>query len=203
MNFWDRNRRDDCDVDLDQWIKNALDAEIAEREATFDFRAGLADVYARAGLVQPATISSPPQPSGQAGDDADLAAVQDVADHIQMLDTLLAAVTKADNTPLLLGSYLGMARQFLLQLRTGLTARRLSQREAFGLIQDVRHDIREADKVLRRQQGLSLEQVMHTRIGELQEINTDMADQMELLEQKVMRLFDQSDEPAALIPVPY
>ena len=38
---------------LDQWIKAALDAELAQMDAAFDFPAGLQDVYARAGLARP------------------------------------------------------------------------------------------------------------------------------------------------------
>lgn len=230
MSFWNRNRRTVGDTELDQWVKGALDAELAEMDTAFDFDAGLADVYARAGLTRPATTGSRPvappviQPSATAagpegatdrGNDsgdhiddfgpvlgtAELTAVQAVIDHIGMLDTLLAAITRAEGGPMLPISYLVAARQFLLQLRTGLSARRLSHHDAYGLIRNVAHDLRLADEVLRRQHGLSLEQAMHDRIGEIREINTDMTQQLELLEEKVRRLFDQADDPV-LIPTP-
>ncbi len=53
MTYWDRNYPDDGDTDLDQWIKRGLDAELTRMDADFDFEAGLADVYSRAGLTRP------------------------------------------------------------------------------------------------------------------------------------------------------
>jgi P-loop ATPase protein family len=47
---------------LNQRIKGALNAELAQMDAAFDFEAGLADVYARAGL----TRLEPAEPSGHA-----------------------------------------------------------------------------------------------------------------------------------------
>ena len=43
---------DDGDTNLDQWIQGGLDAELAQADTAFDFAAGLADVYARAGLPE-------------------------------------------------------------------------------------------------------------------------------------------------------
>jgi hypothetical protein len=48
-----RDCPEDRDTSLDQWIKAALDAELAQMDAAFDFPAGLHDVYARAGLSRP------------------------------------------------------------------------------------------------------------------------------------------------------
>ena len=52
-------------TDLDRWVKDALDAELTRMDAAVDFEAGLADVYARAGLTRPGT----PQPYGEVGAD--------------------------------------------------------------------------------------------------------------------------------------
>lgn len=195
-----RYRRGGTDTELNRLIKEARAAELARMDAAFDFDAGLADIYARAGLTQPSDHNAE-QPAPTPQDDPK-SAVRAVCDHIEMIDALLAAVTKADSGPLLPTSYLKMARQFLLQLRTGLSARRLSAVEAFGLVNSIEHDFREADKTLRRQHGLSLQQALHDRIGELREISTDMTAQTQVLRQNVMRLFDAADDPAPLTPVP-
>lgn len=46
----------DRNEDLDRWVKDALDADLARTDAAFDFEAGLTDVYDRAGLEKPKII---------------------------------------------------------------------------------------------------------------------------------------------------
>jgi hypothetical protein len=194
-------------------LRRAHDAEIADLATRFDAQAGLADVYARAGRVPPATTPDIPTLSGvpvpateplSGSEDETSSAVDDVCDHIEMIDTLLAAIGQDMNGPIAPRPFLGMARQFLFQLRLGLKARKLSRYEAFSLLDNVRHDLQEADRALRIEHGLSLEQALHQlheRIGELQEVNTDLTQQIEILHQKVMRLFDGTDHAADLVPV--
>jgi hypothetical protein len=119
-----------------------------------------------------------------------------------MIDTLLVSITRTDAGPVVTGFYLTMCRHLLLQLRTGLQARRLSLRDALDLIVNVRHNLREIDQLLRRHHGLSLDEALHDRIGELMEIGTDMTGQMQTLENSIVRLFDAAGEPAVLTPVP-
>jgi hypothetical protein len=47
-----RVRRSDCDAELDAVIAASRDSFIAHYNATFDFDAGLDDVYAQAGLAR-------------------------------------------------------------------------------------------------------------------------------------------------------
>ncbi len=210
MTFWNRNRHDDGDTDLDQWIKSGLDAELAQMDAAFDFEAGLADVYARAGLTRP----EPSEPCSHTTTDPIITvtrdtvgegAVQAVVDHIEMLDALLGAVTKSDKdtTPLMGVSYLTTARRFLLQLRVGLTGRRLTQTRAIQLVDIIEHDLKEIDKILRAQQGLSLRDAVHARIGELRDVGGDLIYQVQRLREKVLRLFTDVEEPAPRLPVPH
>lgn len=210
MTFWHRNRHDDGDTDLDQWIKSGLDAELVQMDAAFDFEAGLADVYARAGLTIPgaaeprsheATDPSIDVPQDTMGEGA----VQAVVDRIEMLDALLGAVTKSDQdtSPLMGMIYLTTARQYLLQLRVGLTGRRLTQARASQLVDTIEHDLTETDKILRLQQGLSLQDAVHARIGELRDVGGDLIDQVQRLREKVLRLFTDVDEPASRLPVPH
>lgn len=210
MTFWHRNRHDDGDTDLDQWIKGGLDAELAQMDAAFDFEAGLADVYARAGLTSPGAAEprshAATEPSiDVTRDTVGQGAVQAVVDHIEMLDALLGAVTKSDQhtSPFAGVVYLKAARQFLLQLRVGLTGRRLTQARATQLVDTIDHDLTEADKILRVQQGLSLQDAVHARIGELRDVGSDLIDQVQHLREKVLRLFTDVDEPASRLPVPH
>jgi hypothetical protein len=210
MTYWDRNYPDDGDTDLDQWIKRGLDAEIARMDAAFDFEAGLADVYARAGLTRPEAADPRSHAATELSNDVPQdtmgqGAVQAVVDHIEMLDALLGAVTKADQdtSPLTGVLYLKMARQLLLQLRVGLNGRRLTQTRATQLVDTIEHDLIETDKILRAQQGLSLQDAVHARIGELRDVGGDLIFQVQRLRDKVLRLFTDLDEPAPRLPVSY
>jgi hypothetical protein len=198
---WHRDRPNDGEAYLDQWIKAALDAELAQMDTAFDFPAGLHDVYARAGLARPMAVGSgsdlAPGTGGHSG-------VQAVVDHIEMLDALLGVVSTSqeDTSPQQGVMYLTMARQFLLQLRIGLTARRLTQGRAIQLVDTIAHNLAETDKILRAQQGMSLHDAVHTRIGELRDIGGDVNHQTQRLREKVLRLFTDVDEPALRSPIP-
>jgi hypothetical protein len=204
-----RDRPTDGDAYLDEWIKTALEAELAQMDAAFDFpaglhdvyaRAGLHDVYARAGLVRSVAVeSSSDLMPGTAGHSA----VQAVVEHIEMLDALLGAVTTSDKdtSPQQGVMYLTMARQFLLQLRIGLSARRLSQARAIQLVDTIAHNLTETDRILRAQQGMSLHEAVHARIGELREVGGDLNHQLQGLREKVLRLFTGVEEPAPPSPV--
>ena len=196
-----RDRSDDRDTHLDQWIKAALDAELAQMDAAFNFPAGLHDVYARAGLARPIAVepSSDLTPGTEAHSD-----FQAVVEHIEMLDALLRVVTTSDKdtSPQQSVMYLKMARQFLLQLRIGLSARRLPQARAIQLVETIAHSLVETDEILRAQQGISLHDAVHARIGELRDIGCDLNHHTQRLREKVLRLFTDVDEPASRSPIP-
>jgi hypothetical protein len=200
-----RDRPDDRNIYFDLWIKAALDAELAQMDAAFDFPAGLHDVYARAGLVRSVAVesSSDLMPGTGGHDTGGRSALQAVVDHIEMLDALLGAVTTSDKdtSPQQDVMYLQMARQFLLQLRIGLTTRRLPQARAIQLVDTIAHNLSETDRILRAQQGMSLHDAVHARIGELRDIGGDVNHQMQGLREKVLRLFTGVDDPAPQSPV--
>jgi hypothetical protein len=196
-----RGRPHDGDIYFDQWIKAALDAELAQMDAAFDFSAGLYDVYARAGLAKPMAVeSSSDRRPGTGGQGA----VQAVVEHIEMLDALLGVVSTSDEdtSPQQGVMYLRMARQLLLQLRIGLTARRLTHVRAIQLVDTIAHNLTETDRILRAQQGLSLQDAVHARIGELRDIGGDVNHQMQRLRGKVLLLFTDVEEPAPRSPIP-
>ncbi|MEV4091272.1 hypothetical protein [Streptosporangium saharense] len=197
-----------ADDEFQALLRQARATQIANLDAGWDFGVGLADVYARAGQIPPlpttAVLSGPTTPASAGHrQDPESDAVESVCSHIEMIDALLAAVSKAGEGPVLHSSYLTTARRYLMQLRLGLAGRRLNASQAFGLISTVKHDLREADRALRLRHGLSLEQALRERIGELKEINTDLSRQMEILNEKVMRLFNDADAPASLTPTPH
>ena len=196
-----RDHPDDRDTHLDQQIKAALDAELAQMDAAFDFPAGLHDVYARAGLARPMAVESSNDLTPGTGDHS---AVQAVVEHIEMLDALLGVVTTSDQdtSPQQGVMYLTMARQFLLQLRIGLTARRLPQARAIQLVEAIVHNLTETDRILHAQQGMSLQDAVFARIGELRDVGGDLNHQTQRLREKVLRLFTDVDEPASRSPIP-
>jgi len=207
--IWHRDRRNDADIHLDQCIRGALDAELVQMDADFDFEAGLADVYARAGLARPRAADSPSREvtdfrSDVAESSDGQSAVRVVVEHIEMLDALLGAVTSSEEefSPQLGVLYLKMVRQFLLQLRVGVTGRRLSRARAIQLVATIEHDLSETDQILRAQQGLSLQEAVRIRIGELRDVGGDLNQQVQRLREKVLSLFAHIEDPASRSPIP-
>ena len=99
------------------------------------------------------------------------------------------------------GFYLTAARQFLFELRSGLAGRNLAAEDAFRLLSTVSHDLQEAGRTLRGEQRLPLAVPVLTRLGELQDLTTELAGQMDTLTEQVMRLFGHSEDPA-VVPAP-
>jgi hypothetical protein len=204
MRPWKRNRTAESDADFDARMIKSRASFIKHYNASFNFEAGLDEVYARAGLTRPeshrpATTATAATDS-DSDSDSDNSLLQQICDHIDMIDTLLASVADGDVGPIVTATYLTTSRQTLLQLRTGLLARRLTHRDAFNLIDNVQHNLRQIDSVMRRHHGLSLDEALHKRIGELKQINTDITEQVQRLEASVNRLFDTEHEAVELTP---
>jgi hypothetical protein len=202
MRLGKRNRTAESDAEFDARMLQSRASFIEHYNATFDFEAGLDEVYARAGLVRPEDLRRTAKALvGEADTEADNSLLRQICDHIDMIDNLLASVAGGDVGPIVTVTYLTTSRQILLQLSTGLRARRLTHREAFNLINNVQHNLRQIDSVMRRHHGLSLDEALHERIGELAEINTDITEQMKRLEASVNRLFDTEHEAIELAPI--
>lgn len=161
-----------------------------------DDDAGLAQIYAMHGQREP-------QGSGGAAPDHDdeSGQVQVVCDRVAMLETTLAQAARPGGPSMQAGLYLTAARQFLFELRSGLVGRSLTAEDAFRLLSTVSHDLQEADRTLRGEQRLPLARPVLTRLGELQELTTELAGQMDALTEQVMRLFGHSKDPA-VVPAP-
>jgi len=200
MKIWKRNSAAESDAEFDARIFNSRARFIEHYNATFDFEAGLDEVYARANLTRPDGFRRTAAVPVVRETGSDNSLLQQICDHIGMIDNLLASVADGDTGPIVTATYLTTSRQFLLQLRTGLLARRLTRRDAFNLISNVHRNLREIDLVMRYHRGLPLDEALHRRIGELTEINTDVTEQTKRLKASVNRLFDTEHEAVELVP---
>ena len=200
MRLWKRNRTAESDAEFDARMFKSRASFIEHYNAAFDFEEGLDEVYARAGLIRPDGLRRTTTASAVSEADCDNSLLQQICDHIDMIDGLLASVAGGDFGPAVTLTYLITSRHVLLRLRTGLRARRLTHSDALNLISNVQHNLRQIDSVMRRHHGLSLDEALHDRIGELAEINTDITEQMKRLEASVNRLFDSEHEAVELAP---
>ncbi|MFB9831008.1 hypothetical protein [Actinoallomurus acaciae] len=191
--------------ELDELILETKASVIAKLNAATDFDAVLADIYAKGGLAESVeSIGAFTDPAGVRDREEMRGGVEAVGDHIDMLQAVLVAAAKSEEKSPLMGTvYLSTARQSLWRLRDGLTTRRLSKTAAMRLVSQVEHNLREIDRILRRQHGLSLDEALHDRIGELMELGGDIADQIRILHEKVVQLFDDAADSAVLTPVPH
>jgi len=164
-------------------------------EDVLDNEAGLAQIYAVHGQSAPprAAAAAPDDEGGQVGA---------VCDRIAMLEAALAQAGKPDSSSSLAGMYLRMASGFLFELRSGLANRDLSAEDAVRLLNNVRHDLQEADRTLRNEQRLPLPAPVLARIGEMRELTSEIAGQVAGVDEQVMRLFGRSDDPAE-VPAPH
>lgn len=160
-----------------------------------DNEAGLAQIYAAYGQ-QPPPRTAAVAPGGEESQ------VGVVCDRIAMLETALAEAAKPGGSSMRASMYLEMARGFLFELRSGLASRDLSAEDAFRLLNNVRHDLQEADRMLRSEQRLPLPPPVLAGIGEKRELTSEMTGQLAALDKQVMRLFGHSDDPAA-VPAPH
>jgi hypothetical protein len=167
-------------------------------DQVLDDEAGLARIYAMHGQQlpqQPATG----RPDGDVGEDD--GQIQIVCDRIAMLESALAHAARRDRPSGHAQMYLRTAGRFLVELRFGLTGRDLSAQDAFRLLANVRHDLREADHAARAEQRLPLPQPVLAGIADLRELIADLTTQAVGLDREVARLFGHSGERSA-IPVP-
>jgi hypothetical protein len=158
-----------------------------------DNDAGLAQIYAVHGQRAPQGGDEAP-----ADHDDDSGQVQVVCDRIAMLETTLTQAARPDGPSMQAGFYLTAAQRFLFELRSGLAGRSLSAQDAFRLLSTVSHDLQEADRTLRGEQRLPLASPVLTRLGEMRELTTELAGQMDALTEEVMRLFGHSKDPAVV-----
>lgn len=190
--------------ELDTLILQTRAGVIAKLDAATDFDAVLTDIYAKAGKAAPTrirgTFTNPADRPGLSEADGD---VDGVCGHIDMLNAVLeAAAAHEVSSPVVATMHLATARRSLLRLRGGLSGRRLDRNDALRLIGNVEHNLREADTVLRTEYGLSLDEALHDRVGELRELGGDLTGQIQALRRRIVVLFDDATDPTSLTPIP-
>ncbi|ONI71201.1 hypothetical protein ALI144C_52800 [Actinosynnema sp. ALI-1.44] len=190
--------------DIDKLIVATRASIIDKLDAATDFDAVFADIYAQAGRIEtPKSLKKSADPLHGQIVDEQRGRVDAVCDHIDLLNAVLEAEVVHDTRSPLFGTiYLSTARRSLRRLRDGLTKHRLSRNDALRLIGNVEHNLREADAALRAEHGLSLDEALHDRIGELRELGNDIAGQIQTLRTTVAQLFDEATDTAKLAPTP-
>jgi hypothetical protein len=194
---------DDFD-DIDELIVATRTSIIAKLDAATDFDAVFADIYAQAGRIEtPESLANSADPVYGHMADEPRGGIDAVCDHIDLLNTVLEAGVVHDASSPFLGTiYLSTARRSLRRLRDGLIKHRLSRNDALRLIGNTEHNLREADVALRAEHGLSLDEALHDRIGELRELGNDIAGQLQTLRHSVAQLFEEATDTAELTPMP-
>lgn len=92
-------------------------------------------------------------------------------------------------------------RQFLIQLRAGLTARTLTKAGAFDLTASLGHSLEEADRTLQHLPpgpGGPADQEARDVLG----LTGSIRQQLPALEHQIERLFDDAADPAPPVPAP-
>ena len=184
------------------WSCSTRASVIAKLDAATDFGAVLTHIYAKA--AKDGTPEAAASSTGRPRPQEPQTALDDVCDHIDMLITLLQAVSApgVKDSPLIGAIYLGSASRSLQRLRRGLARHRAGKDEALRLVGNAEHNLREANAVLRSEHGLSLDDALRDRIGDLMDLGSDITGQVQALRAKVTRLFDNAAEAAALTPIP-
>lgn len=127
--------------------------------------------------------------------------LQEVCDQIDTLDACLDALIRAARSaPLAGGAFVEAARPVLMQLRLGLAGRTLPREQAERILDLVRHNLEQADRILRDQQASSLDQAIRGKLGSQAEFGGPVAGQLRLLGEMIARLYDDAGYAASLVP---
>jgi hypothetical protein len=132
---------------------------------------------------------------------SDSSAVSFVRSRLDILyEILTAAANPSSGGPFMGGIYLNTARRHIWQLREGLAGQRLQKDEALRLVGLIEHNLREAEKLHRRQSGLPLDEDTLSQIGDLVELGNEITGQGTELRQLIIRLFDDAQDTTRLVP---
>lgn len=167
--------------DLDELVRTVRNRFVARSDAAFDFDAGLADVYARAGLPGPA-----PVPAGTAGD---------VCGRIDALASVLAAAVRPEAVRDLATSHVRRARDVLFQLRHAVATRTLSPAGAARLLRTVGDNLARAERILQDRDGMSLDDAVRHHLRDLGDLPVDTSSQLRALREQVTALLGSTSGP--------
>lgn len=172
--------------DIVEVIRRARAGFVTRSDRAFDFDAGLAEVYARAGLLVPAPTLVPASDGPVTG-----SGVGAASRACDLIDTILSVLrTIAMPAPDLPVSDLEHARQILARLRGGLATRALDAAAAKRLLQMTDERIGRADRTFRGF-GSSLDDAIHSQIGGFVTERIDVARLLHELRRDVETAFRQ------------
>jgi hypothetical protein len=184
-------------------VDSAMSGILGKLDAGFDPAAGLADIYARSGAGQdarpPADVpAAPVLPPGTTAGSSRLAEVCDQIDRIgaQLSDV----IRSAGEAPFGGCSFLELARDALVQLRTGLSARSLSRPEAERLASQVQGEVSRADQVLRSRHACTLEDIIRARTSQPGWPGGTLAGEMTAMREMILRLYAAEGHHSPLVP---
>lgn len=173
----DRTHDDGLD-ETDEFVRGVRDRYIDRADASFDFAAGLADVYLRAGL--PA-----------------LPAAVDISARIDTLASLLDAVERLQVPA---SRQVRQAREGLFELRRAVTTRPRPWTGAGQLLHAVAGYLDRADRVLRDHSGTSLDEVIRQCLGDVLDHPVDIASEVRALRAQVTGEFGLPQGSASARP---
>ncbi len=143
-------RRAQDDYQLDELVRAARASFIARNDLTFDFEAGLADVYYRANLPFATVVARRPGGPGPLFGAVALACSH-LDEFISLLDAVLLSGTHANLT----GSQIQRAREVLARLRAELANGSASRAGAMAAVAGAADALGQADLRLRVDRGPS------------------------------------------------
>ena len=198
----DADRPDYDPADLDELLATAMGGMLAKLEAGFDPDAGLADIHARlAAADSPRRDPAPVIPRREPVPATSSHRLQEVCDQIDTLDACLSALIRsAHDDPFAGGAFVEAARPVLMQLRLGLAGRTLARDDAARILGHVRDSLDETDQILQAQDGSSLDEVIRARLGSQAEFGGSLIEQMLVLAEMIMRLYEDAGYAASLEP---
>jgi hypothetical protein len=185
---------------LDALLDSAMSGMLAKLEAGFDANGELADIYARAGAYR-GDLSDDTAMAAEKVPSAGSSRLAEVCHQIDVLSGRLAEITRSgQEAPFGGSSYLELARDSLMQLRTGLASRSASKNEAERLTGQVQRHLEQADQILRSQHAASLDELAAERTHRAAGSQDTLADEIRVVREMVIRLFAGAGQGSSLVP---
>lgn len=175
---------DDGPDEADEFVRGVRDRYIERSDAAFDFAAGLADVYLRAGL--------PALPSAA-----------DICVRIDALASLLDVVERLQGPA---SRHVRQAREGLFELRHAVTTRPRPWTGAGAgagteqLLHAVADHLDRADRFLREHSGMSLDELIRQCLGDVLDHPVDTASELRTLRGQVTGEFGVAQSSASARP---
>lgn len=175
----------DDDHEIEKLVRAAQGRFVARADATFDFDAGLADIYRRAGLELAPRPASRPQGPGPRSAAA-------AREHIDDLIMSLESITLPAREPDVATRHLQRATEILADLRRNLARGSVGGLQAQVALGRAGHVLDQADAALRAERGLSLDDALHHGGRDSGELGLDTPSRLGMLGHEIDVAFGES-----------